>query len=109
MQQESILKFNADIRQSCLNVNFDATYSSGTVQVQNNANIPLWKAEVWKKSGGSKINAGTINGPIMAGTSANSDNVGACTQLEIIPILLGTSKGIEKEYKCTDKTKTISC
>ena len=109
MQQESILKFQSDIKQSCLNVNFDATYSSGTVQVQNNANIPIWKAEVWKKSGGSLTPAGTIPGPILSAESASVGGISGCTELKIVPILLGTSKGVEKEYKCEDKAKTISC
>ena len=114
MQQEAIIKFGSDIKQSCLNVNFEATYSSNTAQVQNTGNVPIWKAEIYKKAGGSLTSIGTIPGPIMPGTSANSGvscNSAAGDQLKITPILLGTSQktGTEKEYKCEEKSKTINC
>ena len=113
MQQEAILKFNSDIKQSCLNVNFDATYQSGTVQIQNTGNIPIWKAEVFLKAGGSLTNKGFIPGPVMPGTSASltGKTCGSGSQFKITPILLGTSQksGGEKEYKCEDKSKTINC
>jgi len=113
MQEESIIKFSSDIKQSCLNVNFEATFSSGTAQIQNTGNIPIWKAEIYKKSGGSLTNTGKlITGPIMPGTSASQTDIFCSSgELKIIPYLLGTSQksGIEKEYKCDDKSRTISC
>jgi flagellin-like protein len=112
MQQESIIKFGSDVKQSCLNLNFDVTYQPGTVQVQNNGNIPIWKAEIYKKAGGSLTNAGIIQGPIMSGTSANlAISCSTGSQIKVTPVLLGTSQksGTEKEYKCEEKSKIISC
>jgi flagellin-like protein len=111
MQQEAILKFNSDIKQSCLNVNFDATYQGGTIQIQNTGSIPIWKADVYLRQGGSLTNKGFIAGPIMPGTSASQTGIACGGSLEITPILLGNSQktGAEAEYKCQEKTKTISC
>ena len=111
MQQETILKFNSDIKQSCLNVDFSVICSAGSVQVQNNGDVPIWRADIYLISDGSsrKFQNG-IQGPIGSGESASIDGI-TSTKVKVVPALLGISKktGTEKEYLCVDKAKTVSC
>lgn len=112
MQQESVMKFGSDIKQSCLKINFEAIYQSenSILQLQNTGSVSIWKAEIFKKQAGSLVKISGIQGPISQGESSNIQ-IDGCEQVKIVPILLGISKksGAEKEYKCEEKAKIISC
>ncbi len=111
MQQETILKFNSDIKQSCLNIDFNVICSSGSVQLQNNANVPLWRADIFIISeGSSRKFPNGLQGPIGSGESASMDGITG-TKVKVVPVLLGISKktGTEKEYVCSDKARTVNC
>jgi flagellin-like protein len=118
MQQDTILKFDSDIRQSCLDVNFDVSVQgeqSGTVQVQNLGTFTLYKAIIYKRTASEILKIGEIGGSsgIGASEAANLEpvNLEDCQQIKVVPVLLGISKktGQQQEYVCQDKAKTISC
>jgi FlaG/FlaF family flagellin (archaellin) len=112
MVEEGVTKFGKNIQLVCDDVNFDASYSSGSLNIVNNGNIPLYDLNLKISSAGSyttksiKGNAGSswpTNGLNQGGTA--SINIGSLVPagtdtITVLPILIGTSSSGKKTYVC---------
>jgi FlaG/FlaF family flagellin (archaellin) len=112
MVEEGVTKFGKNIQLVCDDVNFDASYSSGTLSIVNNGNVPLYDlnlkisnagtyttksikdlsaGESWPKNGLNQ--GGTFSGDIQS-------DVGSADTITVLPILIGTSSSGKKTYIC---------
>ena len=46
MVEEGVTKFGKNVQLVCGDVNFDASYSSGTLNIVNNGNVPIYNANL---------------------------------------------------------------
>jgi flagellin-like protein len=113
MVQEGVVKFGENIELVCDDVDFETAYSSGTLTIVNNGNIPIFLVNVKISSGGSyqtksieDFEIGSnwpVNGLSQGGTFSGSieNEVGDADELIIFPILIGTAtSGDQKTYVC---------
>lgn len=110
MVQEGVVKFGKNIELVCDEVSFEASYSSGTLTLVNNGNVPIFLVNLRTGSGGSYqtrsienlVNDWPKNGLNQGGTfSANvGSQVGSADAITIFPILIGTASGKQKTYVC---------
>jgi flagellin-like protein len=111
MVQEGVTKFGKNIQLVCNDVLFEATYESGTLNLVNTGNIPLYSVDVKiSDSGGYQTrsikdfsSSGWPSEGLKQG-SAFSGNIGSQmtnpTELEIFPVLIGTSTSGKKTFTC---------
>ncbi|VVB82459.1 Uncharacterised protein [uncultured archaeon] len=111
MVQEGVTKFGKNIQLVCDDVQFDATYSSGIMNIVNNGNIPLYKMNVKIIQGGSYQTYDVTNmtstwpetGLTQGGSFSEdiSSLVGSANEITILPVLIGTSSsGGKKTFVC---------
>jgi hypothetical protein len=93
-------------------VQFEATYESGTLNIVNNGNIPLYSLDVkvvtsdgYQTKSIKDFNAASswpVSG--LKQGAAFSGNIGSeitnPTELEIFPVLIGTSTSGKKTFTC---------
>lgn len=111
-QAEQVSKFGAPIENACPNIQLQFTVLTGNqLQIENTGDVPVYKVDIFKVSGGSstRINTETID--LLAGKTADPITLESCeNSLKIIPILLGkTSSGANKEYTCKNRVFSVSC
>ena len=107
MVEEGVTKFGKNIQLVCEDVSFDASYDSGTLNIVNQGNIPLYTLNVKSSSGGiyttKEINdfsgvewptAGLKQGATF------SEQIELSGEVELIPILIGTSRTGKKTFVC---------
>jgi len=114
---EPITKFDKNIQFSCKDVDFSASYSSasGNVQITNNGNVPIYDFQVritnsdkgylkeflrnetggttWPKTGLNQ--GGTFSGTLNGGSGA--------TKIFLSPVLIGNTKDGRGKYICGDQ------
>ena len=87
----------------CQEVDFD-TYTSGSqIYIINNGDVPIYKVDIAKKSGGTTVvdhevidlTAGATSEPIPL-------DVSAYDRVVVIPVLLGKAGNKKKEYTCSE-------
>lgn len=111
MVQEGVVKFGQNIELVCDDVNIETSYSSGTLTIVNNGNVPVFLVNIKiNQEGGGYSTRGiedfNVNWPRsglgQGGTfSANiGSEIGGATSITIYPILIGTAKGKQKTYVC---------
>jgi flagellin-like protein len=112
MVEEGVTKFGKNIQLVCDDVSFDASYSSGTLNIVNNGNVPLYDINLQISNAGSyttkdikSLSAGSswpTNGLNQGGTfSANiQSDIGSANTIIVLPILIGTSSSGKKTYVC---------
>jgi FlaG/FlaF family flagellin (archaellin) len=113
MVQEGVVKFGENIELVCNDVSFEVSYSSGTLNIVNNGNVPIFLVNVRITTGGSyetksieEFEIGSnwpTNGLSQGGTFSGriENEVGDAEELTIFPILIGTStSGDQKTYIC---------
>lgn len=109
-QHEAITKQGTPIEMVCNDINFDLSYTTGTLQITNNGDIPIYKAEIYLVSP-EKTKYYNSTGEISQ-TQSKMQNI-ACNSwgmIKVIPVLIGTTKsGVQKEYTCENQFKIISC
>jgi flagellin-like protein len=112
MVQEGVTKFGKNIQLVCNDVQFEATYDSGTLNIVNNGNIPIYSVDVKMSdsgghqtknikdfsSAGSWPTVGLKQGAIFSGNIGGEMN--SPTELEIFPVLIGTSTNGKKTFTC---------
>jgi len=112
MVQEGVTKFGKNIQLVCNDVQFEATYESGTLNIVNNGNIPLYSLDVkvvtsdgYQTKNIKDFNAASswpVSG--LKQGAAFSGNIGSeitnPTELEIFPVLIGTSTSGKKTFTC---------
>jgi flagellin-like protein len=112
MVQEGVTKFGKNIQLVCNDVQFDATYESGTLNIANNGNIPIYAVDVkMTNSGGYQTKSikdftgaaswpsvGLKQGAVFSGNIGGEMN--SPTEIEIFPVLIGTSTSGKKTFTC---------
>ncbi len=116
MSKEAITKFNdQNIEVVCGQVEFDASYSAGTLSVVNNGNVPIYglKVNVYSASGNNpydfdktssdaSVSAQLSNGINQGGTfSTTLSGVSGATKIVVYPVLLGNSKDGTRTFVCS--------
>ncbi|VVB83926.1 Uncharacterised protein [uncultured archaeon] len=109
MVQEGITKFGKNIQLVCNDVQFDASYSSGTVNIVNNGNVPLYRINIkTSSSGGSYLtkdikdlsDSWPTTGLKQGGTFSAALNLENPTKITLFPVLIGTSTSGKKTFVC---------
>lgn len=112
MVEEGVTKFGKNIKLVCDDVSFDASYSSGTLNVVNNGNIPLYRVNLQMSQGGNyqtksikDLDAGANwpdTGLGQGGTfSANiQSEIGSADTITVFPVLIGTASSGKKTFVC---------
>jgi hypothetical protein len=112
MVEEGVTKFGKNIRLVCEDVNFDASYSSGTLNVVNNGDVPIFRLnvktsqngnyqtkEITDFSGGSSWPAtGLPEGGTFSGNIGSE--VGSSSEISLVPILIGASTKGKRTFVC---------
>jgi len=115
MVQEGVTKFGKNIQLVCDDVDFEASYSSGTISIINNGNIPLFRVNVRISRGGSYQTkelgdilstgswpeSGVAQGGAFAGDISSS--VSGADRIKIIPVLIGSSSKGKKTFECEER------
>jgi len=116
---ETITKFgDENIELACGKVEFDASYTTGSLTVSN-GNVPIYRLKVkvsrdgayssedlpignlddeWPKTGLSPLGVVTVEGLDFSGAS----------EIELMPVLVGNSDEGKRTYICEQNTKTIT-
>jgi FlaG/FlaF family flagellin (archaellin) len=112
MVEEGVTKFGKNIQLVCDDVSFDASYSSGTLNIVNNGNVPLYNLNLKISNAGAyttksitDLNAGSSwpkNGLNQGGTFSGNiqSDVGNADTITVFPILIGTSTSGKKTFVC---------
>ncbi|PIO08614.1 hypothetical protein COU59_00905 [Candidatus Pacearchaeota archaeon CG10_big_fil_rev_8_21_14_0_10_34_12] len=110
--QEAITKFDKNVDLVCNEVQFQASYSSGTLGVTNIGNVPIYNIKVkivsdgsyqekdmrdlstnWKTAG---LNPGrTFSGQV-------STSLSGANSITLIPVLVGSSDAGERAFTCDE-------
>jgi len=112
MVKEGITKFGRNIELSCENVNFETGYSSGTLSVVNNGDVPIFnvnvefgeggnyqRKEITEFSGGvSWPSTGLPQGGTFSGNIGGE--IGSVSEITVSPILIGTSSKGKRTFIC---------
>lgn len=112
MVSEGVTKFGKNIQLVCGDVVFEVSYDSGTLSVVNSGNIPLYSLDI-KMAGDGGYQTKSIRDFNSADSwpssglkqgSAFSANIGpemaSPTELQIFPVLIGTSTSGKKTFTC---------
>ena len=112
LSSEAITKFGGtNIQLVCKDVSFSADYSGGAISVSNYGNVPIYDMDVKISSGRNYDTRNLANlssnwpstGLRQGGTFTSGDlssELSGATQIELIPILVGTSNSGQKTYTC---------
>lgn len=109
MTEESITKFGGtNVKLICDDVQFDAEYVSGTLNIVNTGNVPIYRMNAKLSGEGSHETIElTGNWPNLGlnqgGTFSDSLDLGSATEIILIPVLMGESKGGEKPLACEER------
>lgn len=112
MVQEGVVKFGKNIQLACDDVNFEADYSSGTLSIINDGNVPIFLVNIKYGSGGSYQtksiqdfdteipwpDVGLSEGGIFSGDIESE--IDDADEMTIFPILIGTANGQQKTFVC---------
>jgi flagellin-like protein len=112
MAQEAITKFdNKNVELVCADTNFEASYSGGTLLIQNNGQVPIYAMKIRKEGGGSHStknieesegwpSKGLNPGRTYSGSVAKE----GATEFLLIPVLIGKNdEGVKKTYVCDNQ------
>jgi flagellin-like protein len=113
MVEEGVTKFGKNIQLVCDDVEFDADYSSGTLSIVNNGNVPIYKVnirlsqagiyqtkDIKDLSGGSSWpSTGLAQGGIFSAYIGNDVPTGT-DKIIVLPVLIGTSAKGKKTFIC---------
>ena len=106
--QESVTKFNKNADLVCGDIQFEATYSSGTLSISNTGNVPIYQMNVQvSNKGGYQTNQldslstqWPASGLNPGGGFSDSVDFSGATSVDLTPIILGNSKSGEKSFAC---------
>lgn len=100
-------KFGKNIELVCADVDFDASYSEGTLYISNLGNVPIFGMQIKAlKEGSHETNdLSGFDGLNQGGTFSRdiSGDVSDANEITLIPILIGSSKKGEKTFMCNEK------
>lgn len=112
MVEEGVTKFGKNIKLVCDDVEFDASYSSGTLSIVNNGNVPIFRVNVKTSqdgtyqtkdikdftSGSSWPDTGLAQGGTFSGNIASE--IGSAKGISVLPVLIGASSKGKKTFVC---------
>jgi len=99
---ETIRKSNMPADKACELINLQVSYSGNSLDVINQGNVPLYRMEVRKISGGS-IEKETINERLSAGNAISKEIGEGYDSIEVLPVILGQTQTSKKSYTCKNK------
>ena len=109
LTQEAITKFDKNVELVCDDVQFDGSYSGGTLTVSNIGNIPIYeiKIKILQDKNYETKNLNTLTGEWPdAGLNPGrvfSDNINIVAEsIILIPVLVGSAESGEKSYTCDE-------
>ncbi len=110
MVEEGVTKFGKNIKLVCDDVEFETSYSSGTLNIVNTGNVPIFMVNIKMSQGGNyqtkeitEFNgiSWPISGLNQGGTfSGNIDVNSGTDKIIVLPVLIGTSTKGKKTYIC---------
>ncbi|OGJ13289.1 hypothetical protein A3K82_01895 [Candidatus Pacearchaeota archaeon RBG_19FT_COMBO_34_9] len=110
MVEEGVTKFGKNIKLVCDDVNFEASYSAGTISIANTGNVPIFRVSLQMTTGGNyqtkditEFSGGSswpTNGLNQGGTFSGTIDVGSAEKIIVSPILIGTSAKGKKTFIC---------
>lgn len=109
MTQERITKFGGtNIELVCEDVDFEATYISGVLNIVNNGNVPIFGMKIKIFGEGSHTTedlAGSwpASGLNQGGTFSDTIDFGDPEKIILIPVLRGKSDKGEENFICDEK------
>jgi len=98
--KEAVQKNGMPAEQACEGINLVATYSSGRLQISNNGDVPVHKFTASIKNENGDIVPEDYDEAIVAGDSIDVSVSTAGIEMDVIPWILGESKGKKSIYKC---------
>lgn len=98
MKSISGVEMSAD--QACELVQLSVKEYIGGVQIINNGNVPINGFDIKISTGGTSEIRNERDNNIGKGQSLIYDITESYDKLEVIPVLLGTVKGVQKLYTC---------
>ena len=109
--KEAVTKFDGtNIELVCNDVQFDASYSAGTLTISNSGNVPIYNFDVKTEYPGGhdtidlKENSDFGDGLSQGGVFSDSVFVSTdATNIILIPILLGVNKDGEQKTQACDE------
>jgi flagellin-like protein len=114
MVQDSVTKFNPpkNINLVCEDINWDVSYSSGTLNVQNTGDVSIYRVNLVTDSNGNTVtkditafssgNAWPTTGLAPGGTFSGDigSEIGSVQHITVFPVLIGTSSKGKKTFIC---------
>jgi len=112
MVGEKVIKFGKNVELVCDDVAFDASYSSGTLNIVNNGDVPIFRVNIKISQEGSyqtkditEFNSGgtwPTTGLAQGGTFSGNigSEIGSANKISVLPILIGTSSKGKKTFVC---------
>jgi len=112
MVEEGVTKFGENIKLVCDKVNFDASYSSGMLNIVNNGDVPIFRVNIKISQDGNyqtkdikEFSSGSgwpTVGLAQGGTFSGElgSEIGSAKGISILPVLIGTSSKGKKTFVC---------
>ena len=110
--KEEATKFGKNIKLVCEEVQFNAAYSDGLLQISNDGNVPIYSMNVRVIEGGNYRTidlSGNLNWPVLGlnpGASFLSDmggEFGNANKIILIPVLRGSKGESEENVACDER------
>ena len=114
MVEEPATKFNPpkNIKLVCEDVVFDASYSSGTLNIVNNGDVSIYRVNIRTSQDGNIVTKGITEfssgstwpstGLAQGGTFSGNigSEIGSVQHITVLPVLIGTSSKGEQTFVC---------
>ena len=97
---ERAQKLGRDADQVCSEIQLDATFSSGELQLINIGNIPINSFEIKKTIGGDVEKASNETSLAIGETKTISVSGSGIESIDVIPLILGETKKERQIHKC---------
>jgi len=100
---EQALKNNSPIEDSCGDIDFEAEYLNGRIDIVNRGNVPLHGISVRESGFGSVIETGIFDDVTITSGQTGSIKTGTLSgNVIVVPIILGESGRDTKSFTCDD-------
>lgn len=113
MVEEGVTKFGKNIKLVCDDVEFEASYASGTLSIVNTGNVPIFRMNLKMAQGGNYQtkeitefsnenwpDTGLNQGGSFSASGIGEEFVSGTDKIIVLPILIGTSDKGKKTYIC---------
>ena len=111
--KEKTQKFDEPIEFACDDIIFstEAVLNEGKVYINNKGNVPIYAAEVRKKSLGAIKNVGVLDSTLAKGEGGSFDfdftDISQGDEVIVVPIILGESGEFKKSHVCDEELGEI--